>query len=150
MEAVGGVTAMDTRGFVMVSTSVPGVALPRLAMIVEVVFGVTPVASPPAVMVAPTDALQATLDVKFCVLWSKKVPVAVNCCVAPGGTDAVAGVTAMETSAFTISVAVPEIVPEVAVIVTVAAAVPAVASPPAVMVAPADALHVTLNVMFCG
>ncbi len=44
--------------------------LPWAAMIVEVVLGVTPVASPPAVMVAPTDALQVTLDVMFWVLWS--------------------------------------------------------------------------------
>ena len=64
-----------------------------------------------------------------------------------GATEAAAGVTEIETSAFTVSIAVPEIVPDVAVMVTLAPAVPAVANPPAVMVAPVEALHVTLDVM---
>ena len=69
MEAVGGVTAIDINGLVMVRVAVPEM-LPSVAMIVEVVLGVTPVANPPWVMVAPKEALQVTLDVMFCVLWS--------------------------------------------------------------------------------
>ena len=51
----------------MVRVAVPEM-FPWAAMMVEVVFGVTPVASPPEVMVAPTEALHVTLDVMFCVL----------------------------------------------------------------------------------
>ena len=65
IDTAEGVTAIETRGFVMVSVAVPEM-LPWAAMMVEVAFGVTPVARPPAVMVAPTDALQVTLEVMFC------------------------------------------------------------------------------------
>ena len=65
IDAVAGVTAIDTSGLVTVSVAVPDM-LPWAAMMVEVAFGVTPVARPPAVMVAPTDALQVTLEVMFC------------------------------------------------------------------------------------
>ena len=65
--AVGGVTAIDTRGFVMVRTAEFETMLPCVAVMVEVVLGVTPVAKPPAVMVAPAVALQVTLVVMFLV-----------------------------------------------------------------------------------
>ncbi len=64
MEAVGGVTAIETNGLVMVMVAVPEM-LPSVAMMVTVELGVTAVASPPAVMVAPTEALQVTVDVMF-------------------------------------------------------------------------------------
>ena len=59
-----------------------------------------------------------------------------NCCVRPTASEGVAGVTAIETSAagVTVSVAVPETDPEVAVIVEVPVAT-AVAWPPEAMVA---------------
>ena len=69
MDAVRGVTAIETSGLVIVRTAVPEM-VPWAAMMVEVVLGVTPVAKPPVVMVAPTEALQVTLDVMICVLWS--------------------------------------------------------------------------------
>ena len=49
------------------------------------------------------------------------MPVAVNCCVDPLGTDGFAGVTAIETNvgAVTVRVVEPEIVPDVAVMVAV-------------------------------
>ncbi len=56
----------------------------------------------------------------------------------------------LTTGFVTIRVAVPEMLLRVAVIVEVAPGVTLVAKPPAVMVAPADALHVTLDVMSCG
>jgi hypothetical protein len=84
----------------------------------------------------------------FWVEWFAYVPVAVNCWVAFGATEAVGGVTAIDTSGFvTVNVAVLEIGPEVAVMVEVAPGVTPVAKPAAVMVAPVEALHVTEEVM---
>jgi hypothetical protein len=78
------------------------------------------------------------------------VPVAVNCCVPLGGTEAVTGVTAIDTKGFvTVRVAEFETMPlSVAVMVEVAPGVTPVAKPAAVMVAPVVAFHVTLVVMF--
>src|SRR5262249_61195757 len=67
-----------------------------------VVVPVAPaVASPPAVTVAAPvfDEFQVTWLVRFCVLASEYLPVAVNCCVPPTVTVGVAGVTAVEVSA---------------------------------------------------
>ena len=67
MNTVCGDTAIVTSGFVMVRVAVPEM-LTSVAMIVAVP-GVTPGANPPAVMVAPTEALHVTLDVMSCVVW---------------------------------------------------------------------------------
>lgn len=146
MEAVSGVTAIETSGFVMVRVAVPEM-LPWAAMMVEVVFGVTPVARPPAVMVAPTEALQLTLEVMFCVLPSAYFPVAVNCCVPLGATVIVAGVTVIDTSGagFTVNTVLPVMVPEVEVMVVVPAVTP-VASPVVLTVATAGLLETQLAV----
>ena len=76
----------------------------------------TPLANPPLAMVATAefDELHVTVFVRFWVLLSVYVPVAVNCCVFPIGTDAFAGLTAIETSAAaaTVSVAEPLTDPE--------------------------------------
>lgn len=52
------------------------------------------------------------------MLWSVKVPMAVNCCVRPFAMLGLVGVTAMDTSAaaVTFKVVDPEIAPSVAVI----------------------------------
>jgi hypothetical protein len=50
------------------------------------------------VAAAEFDELQVTVLVRFWVLLSLYVPVAVNCCVFPNGTEAFAGVTAIETN----------------------------------------------------
>jgi hypothetical protein len=82
-------------------------------MMVAIVPGVTPVATPLGVTVAAVEALQVTLEVRSCVLPSAYVPVAVNCCVPLGATVAVAGVTAMDFSALaTVRTVEPLIVPE--------------------------------------
>jgi len=77
--------------------------------------------------------------------------VAVNCCVAPLAMDAPAGVTAMDTNVacVTVSVVLPLMVPEVAVIVDVPAPAP-LASPPAVIVATlvVPEFHTTVLVRF--
>ena len=60
-----------------------------------------PVATPADEMVAIliADELQLTTEVTFPCVPLEKVPVAVNCCVAPIGTDTLAGATEMEFSA---------------------------------------------------
>ena len=69
---------------------------------------------------------------------SLKVPVAVNCCVAPRRCDGFAGVTAIDcrVAAVTVSTVEPVTPPNVALIVEVPVAT-AVARPAAVMVADA-------------
>lgn len=97
-----------------------------------------PLANPAVVMLAVVfaTALQVTDAVRSCVELSVKVPVAVNCSVTPIGTEGFGGVTEMETRAaeVTVSVAVPKIDPEVAVIVEVPVLL-VVARPPEVMAA---------------
>ena len=93
-----------------------------------------------------------TCAVRFCVLLSLKVPVAVNCCVVPFGMDGLAGVTAIDCSvaAVTVSTVEPVTPLSVALMVLVPVFTP-VARPPAVMVATevvAEA-HVTCAVIFC-
>ena len=113
-----------------------------------------PVARPPEVIVAVdvvADA-QVTEAVRFCVLLSLYVPVAVNCCVWPLAIEGLAGVTAIETRVAepTVSTVDPDTDPEVALITLVPTPAP-VARPPAVMVAVemvADA-QLTEAVRFC-
>ena len=68
---------------------------------------------------------------------------AVNCCCVPAAIDALAGVTAIETSVagVTVRLVEPLIDPEVALIVVLPAATP-VARPPLLMVATDVALEV--------
>lgn len=100
----------------------------------------TPVATPAALMVATPvlEDVQVTVAVMLLVLPSLYVPVAVNCCVAPAAMLGDAGVTAMELSvgafADTVSVAEPETLLYVAVMLVDPAAT-ALAIPPLLMVA---------------
>jgi len=151
-ELLAGVTAIDT------STGTPTVNVavaetdPSLAVIVAVP-SLTPLASPPAAIVAivGNEELQLTVPVRFCVLPSLYVPVAVYCCVVPSGIVAFPGVTAREvnTGGVTVSIADPLIVPEVAVIVAVPCAT-LVARPLLLTVATlvADDVQVTVLVRF--
>ena len=76
----------------------------------------TPLANPLLDIVAIPlfDELHVTMFVRFWVLLSVYVPVAANCCVLPIGTEAFAGVMAIETSvaAATVSVVDPLTDPE--------------------------------------
>ena len=66
----------------------------------------TAVARPALLIVAVagvTDVHVAEF-VRFCVLLSLYVPVAVNCCVAPLAIEGVAGVTAIDTSVAAVTV----------------------------------------------
>jgi hypothetical protein len=96
------------------------------------------VANPPDVMVATlvvTDA-HVTWLVRFAVLASLYVPVAVNCCVSPFAMDGFASVTEIDckVAGVTVSNAEPTTDPEVALMVLVPTAT-AVAEPLDVMVA---------------
>jgi hypothetical protein len=78
----------------------------------------TALASPAVLIVATAAAeeLHVAVLVRFCVLPSAYVPVAVNCSVLPLTIDGFAGVTAIDTSVggVTVSVVLPETVPDVA------------------------------------
>jgi len=101
------------------------------------------------------DELQVTVPVMSCVVASENVPVAVNCCNVPSGSDALAGETAMEfkVALVMVSVALEETAPEVAVMVATPGAIP-IASPraPFTLMVAAEALaeaHCTDVVKFC-
>jgi hypothetical protein len=53
------------------------------------------------------DEVQVTEAVIFCVLWSEKVPVAVNCWRVPRSTSGFAGVMVIETRIALVTVRVP-------------------------------------------
>ena len=110
---------------------------------------------PAALLMVATEGVEevhVTALVRFCIVLSEYVPVAVNCCVAPAMMMGLAGVTAMEINvvAVTVSVVALERLPNVAVIIVVPAATP-VARPALDMVALLvfDELHVTDPVRFC-
>ena len=88
------------------------------------------------VAVAALEDVHVTVVVMSCVLLSLNVPVAVNCFVVPTAMLEFAGVTAIETrvAEVTVSVAVPLIPPDVAVMVEVPGPV-LLANPVASMVA---------------
>jgi hypothetical protein len=144
---------MDCRVAAVTVSSVEPETAPDVAPIVEVPAA-RALAKPLAVIVAVAGVaeLQATLAVRFWVLPSLNVPVAVNCCVSPLATDGLTGVTAIDcrVAAATVRVVEPVTTPDVAVIVEVPTATP-VAKPAAVIVAVAGVaeLQVTLPVKFC-
>ena len=153
IDGFAGVTAIDCSVAAVTVSKVEPLIAPDVALIVEVPTP-APVARPAALMVAvavvPED--QVTLDVRFCVVPSLNVPVAMNCCVAPLAIDGFAGVTVIDCSvaAVTVSKVAPLIDDDVAVIVEVPTPAP-VARPAALIVAvvvvPDD--HVTVLVRFC-
>jgi len=89
---------IDTNGFVTVSTVVP-VIVPEVAVMV-VVPTATAVAKPATLMVATAGVAESQLavEVRFLVLPSLYVPVALNCWVVPAVMEGLDGVTAIETS----------------------------------------------------
>jgi hypothetical protein len=152
IEGFAGVTAMDCNVAAVTVRTVEPLIAPDVALIVDVPTP-APVARPAALIVAvvvvPDD--HVTLDVRFCVLPSLNVPVAVNCWVAPLVIEGFAGVTAIDcnVAAVTVRTVEPEIDDDVAVIVEVPTPAP-VASPVALIVAvvvvPDD--QVTVEVKF--
>ena len=114
----------------------------------------TAVAKPDAVMLATAVLveLQVAEPVRSWLLPSLNIPVAVNCCVAPGLMFAFAGVMEMDTKAGAVTVRVvdPATEPELACIVVLPAVTP-LANPALVIVATAVVLEfqMTEAVRFC-
>ena len=99
IDGFAGVTDTDTSVAGVTVRVVLPLMLPELACtVVEPVP--TEVAKPAVLMVATVraDELHVAVPVKFCVVPSLNVPVAVNCCVFPLVIDGFAGVTAIEES----------------------------------------------------
>jgi hypothetical protein len=152
MVALPGVIAIDVSSAGATVSVVAPLTLPSVALM-AVVPVPTPVARPDALIVATDVVAEAhvTWLVKFSVVLSENVPVAVNCCVKPLATLGSAGVTAIDSriAALTVNVVEPVMLSSVALIVEVPVATP-VAIPAAVIVATevvADA-HVTWLVRF--
>src|SRR6202030_3411595 len=152
-DGFAGVTAMDTSvAAVTVSVVLPVMPLEAAWM---VVVPVPPAVPKPAALIVATvtaEELHVAVLVRFCVVPSLKVPVAVNCCVPPFGTDGFAGVTAMDTSvaAVTVSVVLP-VMPLEAAWMVVVPVPPAGAKPAALIVATVtdEELHAAVLVRFC-
>ncbi len=79
IEGFAGVTAIDT-SVAGVTVKVVDPVMPSETALIVLVPAATPVANPPAVIVATlvVTELQLAVLVKFCVELSEKVPVAVN------------------------------------------------------------------------
>jgi hypothetical protein len=150
IEEAAGVTAMETSVAGVTVRPVDPLIDPKAALMF-VLPAVTAVARP-ALMVATVVLVevQETVLVRFCVVPSLYVPVAVNCRVVPFAIEVLAGVTAMETSVgVTVRLVEPLIDPKVA-LMFVLPAVTAVARP-ALMVATVVLVEVqdTVLVRFC-
>jgi hypothetical protein len=99
MEELAGVTAIDcSEGAATVNEVEPDM-VPEAAWIVVFPAPVA-VAKPVALIVAIVVfvEIQATVPLRFRVLWSLYVPVAVYCCVVPLPIDKFAGVIASDDS----------------------------------------------------
>ena len=159
----------ETRGATAIDLNVAGVTVnvvdpdlfPNVAVIVvdPTTTGVANPFEPAALLIAAMDAAeetQVTAVVRFCVEPSVYVPVAVNRWVVPSAMLGLDGVIARETSVagVTVSAALPEMPPTVAVIVVapVATDVANPFEPPALLIAAMDAAvepQVTAVVRFC-
>ncbi len=116
-EGSAGVTAMETSAGAVTVRVVEPETEPEVAEINEVP-SLSVEAIPVALMVAVAVVAEAQVTefVKFCVLPSVYVPMAVNCSGIPATTEGNPGVTAIEFSvaAVTVRVVEPETEPEVA------------------------------------
>jgi len=153
IEGFAGVTATETS----VAAVTVSVVLPEMEPeVARTVVDPLPTAvARPAVLIVATvtaEELHVAVLVRFCVVPSLKVPVAVNCCVPPFGTDGFAGVTAIDTrvAGVTVSVVLPLTPPELAWMVV--EPVPAAVAKPAVLIVATvteEELQVAVLVRFC-
>jgi hypothetical protein len=97
IDGIAGVTAIETTWACVTFIAVDPVIEPEIAKMLALPAA-TPVASPDVAIVATAGVseFQVTEAVRFCVLPSEYVPVAVNCCVVPLAMDGLAGVTAID------------------------------------------------------
>jgi len=155
IDELGAVIAMNCKvAGVTVRVNAFEVTPPELAVIVDVPL-LTAVAKPAALMVATPGVaeFQTAVLVRFCVVPSVNVPVAVNWSVSPLAIDKLGAVIAIDfsTAGVTVNVNVFEVTPpELAVMAEVPMLTP-VASPAVLMVATAGVaeFHVTVLVRFC-
>ena len=136
IDGFAGVTAIELNTVALTVRFALPATRPEVAMTC-VVPCATPVARPPAVMVAVAELDVDHVDefVTFVRVPSENVPVAVYCCDLPCAIVALAGVTAIDTrdAGPTVAVVLPLMAPEVALTCDVPNAT-AVASPVAVTV----------------
>src|SRR5262249_58538459 len=104
MLGLAGVTAIDSRAALVTVRVVDPLMLPIVALIFEVPVALA-VANPAAEMVATEVVAEAqvTWPVRSCVELSVNVPVAVNCWVVPLVMLGLAGVTAIESRAASVT-----------------------------------------------
>ena len=146
-DGAAGVTPIDTKVAALTVRVVEPDTPPTVAAM-TLVPGATPVARPALVIVATLVVadVHVAVAVMSCFEPSENTPVAANCCVVPATMPGVVGVTSMEVMVVpvTVSVVVPEMLPEVAVMVVVPPPT-AVARPVVLMdaVAVVDELQVT-------
>ena len=157
MEAVAGAIVIETNATATtVSVVVPLISPTEAVMVVLPVAALCAKPFKSTVATAVTLELQIAVLVRFWVVESVYVPVAVNCWSSRRAMDGSAGVMAIEasTAAVTVRVVEPEIEPEVAVIFVVPVA-RLLASPfvPVLLLivatVAADELHCTMVVRFC-
>lgn len=156
LAAPGEIVMEVSVAFVTCSDAVP--TTPAKTAVTVAVPAATPVARPFVPPVSPTVATDAGDDVhvaafvRFCVLPSRNVPMALNCVLICAGIVAVAGVMAIEFNAVASTIKFAELLipPSCAVIVTAPADCP-VAPPEPVMLATvaSEVLHPTTPEIFC-
>jgi len=139
IDGFAGVTAIDASVAAVTVSVSAGLVTPFSDAVICEVPVPTPVASPAELIVATVvvPEFHVTLAVRFCVLLSVYVPVAVNCSVVPFAIEGFAGVTAIDTkvAAVTVSVSAGLVTPfSVAVICDVPTPIP-VAKPAELTVA---------------
>jgi hypothetical protein len=157
IDTPGGVTAIEMIVASLTAKVAEPLTVPEIAVTVTLPPAIV-VAKPVLLTVTKLTSLEVHVTelVRFCVLLSVNVPVAVNCWVVPTATVRLTGVTAMETNIapVTVSEADALTVPDVAVTIAVPvlALVPSPWVPAALLIAAtagADELHCTLLVTFC-
>ena len=155
IDELGAVIAMDSKvAGVTVRVNAFEVTPPELAVIVDVPL-LTAVAKPAALMVATPGVaeFQTAVLVRFCVVPSVNVPVAVNWSVSPLAIDKLGAVIAIDfsTAGVTVNVSVFEVTPLEAAVIAEVPTPAAVAKPAALIVAtPGVAeFHVAVLVRFC-
>lgn len=148
-------------GVTAIVTSTAGVTVTVVVPATPADVAVTPVLPTPTLLTRPCPftvatpafvVLHVTVLVRFSVLPSVYVPVAVMACVVPSANEALAGVTDNDTStgAVTFRVAVPSTAARLAVIVAVPTPAPMANPPdPIVAIASDDVLQLAADVRFC-
>src|SRR5258708_9389037 len=101
-DGFAGVSSIDVSVAAVTVSVVDPVTLPLAALIVVVpAFNADADPVVPIVAVAVLVDAHVVLFVRFCVVPSLYVPVAVNCCFPPATTDGFAGVSAIDVSVAT-------------------------------------------------